>query len=268
MIPEDADASLIVQNRQAGALHLLKAEGLDRDQVIQHWLSFSFDYFLYYSWEEIAWQTKIALMAKPENLPMVVMRNSGTRGGTEVFIYGEDRQHLFALTTSLLDQLRLNIVSARIETTDKGLTINSFLVLEEDGNQVLDPARKKLIMETLKKALDEPANTDSGVYRRVPRQLKHFSILTRVDFAQDLANHRTIMKLNTDDRPGLLSQVGYAFAENDIRLINAKIATIGAEVDDTFFITDRENRPLSKKETFKQLEKAIHERLDNKPDKT
>ncbi|HXK57685.1 MAG TPA: ACT domain-containing protein, partial [Gammaproteobacteria bacterium] len=86
--------------------------------------------------------------------------------------------------------------------------------------------------------------------------------------AQDHVNHRTIMKLNTDDRPGLLSQVGYAFAENGIRLISAKIATIGAEVDDTFFISDHENRPLSGRETFEKLEKAIHDRLDSKPGKS
>lgn len=122
-------------------------------------------------------------------------------------------------------------------------------------------------MQTLKNALKEPASSDIRVLRRVPRQLKHFSIPTRVDFAQDPANHRTIMKLNTDDRPGLLSQVGYAFAENGIRLISAKIATIGAEVDDTFFISDQENRPLAERETFERLEKAIHDRLDSKTDK-
>ena len=257
----------IIQNKQAGALHLLNLDGIGKDQIIQYWLTLSLDYFLYYSWEEIAWQTKLILTAKPEALPLVVLRNSAIRGGTEVFTYVEDRQALFALTTSLLDRLGLNIVSARIETSDTQLTINSFLVLEEDGSPVEDPARKEKIKQTLKKALQEPANSDIGVYRRVPRHLQHFSIPTRVDFAPDPVNQRTIMKLNTDDRPGLLSQVGYAFAENGIRLIAAKIATIGAEVDDTFFISDRENRPLSDRETFERLEKAIHDRLDSKSGK-
>ncbi|MCB1867791.1 MAG: [protein-PII] uridylyltransferase [Gammaproteobacteria bacterium] len=263
--PQERDE--IIQNKQSGALHLLKSDGFEREQVIQYWLTLSLDYFLYYSWEEIAWQTKLVLTAKPDALPLVVLRNSAIRGGTEVFTYIEDRQALFAQTTSLLDRLGLNIVSARIETTDTQLTINSFLVLEEDGSPVEDPVRKEKIMQTLKNALKEPASSDIRVLRRVPRQLKHFSIPTRVDFAQDPANHRTIMKLNTDDRPGLLSQVGYAFAENGIRLISAKIATIGAEVDDTFFISDQENRPLAERETFERLEKAIHDRLDSKTDK-
>ena len=264
--PQERDE--IVQNKQAGALHLLKSDGIGRDDVIQYWLTLSLDYFLYYSWEEIAWQTRLVLTTSPEALPLVVLRNSAIRGGTEVFTCVEDRQALFALTTSLLDRFGLNIVSARIETTDTLLTINSFLVLEEDGSPIEDPVRKEGIKQALQKALKEPVNSDIGVYRRVPRQLKHFSIPTRVDFAQDHVNHRTIMKLNTDDRPGLLSQVGYAFAENGIRLISAKIATIGAEVDDTFFISDHENRPLSGRETFEKLEKAIHDRLDSKPGKS
>lgn len=260
--PQERDE--IVQNKQAGALHLLKSEGLDKEQVIQLWMTLSMDYFLYYSWEEIAWQTKMVLTTKPEARPLVVVRNSASRGGTEVFTHVEDRRALFALTTSLLDQLGLNIVSARIETTDTQLTINSFLVLEADGSPVQDPARRDKIKQTLTKALQEPVMTDITVLRRIPRLLKHFSIPTRVDFAQDSANQRTIMKLNTDDRPGLLSQVGYAFAENNIRLISAKIATLGAEVDDTFFISDMENRPLEGNEIFEKLEKAIHDRLDSK----
>jgi [protein-PII] uridylyltransferase len=60
-----------------------------------------------------------------------------------------------------------------------------------------------------------------------------------------------------------LSQVGYAFSACGIRLINAKIATIGAEAEDTFFITDRENRPLTEREQFECLEKAINERINS-----
>jgi [protein-PII] uridylyltransferase len=252
----------IIQNKQAGALHFLQSEGIEREAVNLHWLSLSLDYFLYYSWEEIAWQTKVVLTADDDALPLVLLRNSGTRGGTEVFTYADDRQDLFAITTSLLDQLGLNIVTARIETTDKNLTINSFLVLETDGKPVTDKGRKGKIQAALRQALADPAKADSGVSRRVPRQLKHFSIPTRIDFADDPANQRTIMKLITDDRPGLLSQVGYAFADCDIRLINAKIATIGAEADDTFFITDLKNRPLRQREQFERLEQAIHEKLD------
>ncbi len=254
----------IIQNKQSGARHLLVSEGLSTDQVNGYWQTLSLDYFQHHSWEEVAWQTKVVLGAIPEQLPLVLIRNAVTRGGSEVFTYGKDDDHLFAVTTRLLDQLGLNIVSARIETADTGYTINSFLVLEEDGMPIDDVDRKQEIQATLRQALSHPSDQDSSVSRRVPRLLKHFTIQTRIDFVDDPINQRTIMKLVAADRPGLLSQVGYAFSACGVRLISAKIATIGAEAEDTFFITDQDNRPLRDREQFQCLEQAINQRLSNR----
>lgn len=251
----------IVQNKQAGALHLLKAEGNNPDRTLAHWATLSLDYFLYHTWEEIAWQTRMVLASTEDQLPLVQLRKSSTRGGTEIFLYGSDRDDLFAITTSQLDQLGLNIVSARIETANTGLTLNSFLVLEQDGNPVEEPGRREEICDLLRESLLNPESANLVVSRRIPRRLKHFSTPTRIDFVQDYGNQRTIMKLMTDDRPGLLSEVGYAFAKCKIKLINAKIATIGAEAEDTFFITDQNNKPLGSREQFENLEKEIRQRL-------
>ncbi|MEE9358112.1 [protein-PII] uridylyltransferase [Candidatus Vondammii sp. HM_W22] len=258
--PQEQDE--IIQNKQAGARHLLISEGMASEKINAHWVNLSLDYFLQHTWEEIAWQTKMVLTANYDELPLVLIRRSSTRGGTEVFLYSDDQDDLFALTTSTLDQLNLNIVNARIETTDLGFTLNSFLVLEANGDIVDNPDRRNEIRATLKKTLLNPGESNTLVSRRIPRQMKFFSTPTRIDFVRDWNNQRTIMKLVTDDRPGLLSQVGYAFVACGIRLINAKIATIGAEAEDTFFITDMENRPLGERSQFKCLEKAIDERLN------
>jgi len=127
---------------------------------------------------------------------------------------------------------------------------------------VENPVRKDEIRATLQGALSDLNRVDHGVSRRVPRRLKYFSTPTRTDFVLDRANQRTIMKLVTNDRPGLLSQVGYAFSACKIRLINAKISTIGAMAEDTFFITDQENRPLTRDEQFDCLEQAINDQLE------
>ncbi len=261
--PQEADE--IIQNKQAGARHLLESDGLDPARVNKHWLSLSLDYFLHRTWDEIAWQTRMVLTARPGELPLVVLRKSPTRGGTEILIYGEDEDALFALTTGVLDQLGLNIVSAHLETADTGLMLNSFLVLEEDGTPVEEAPRREEIQHTLRAAVNDLNPTNFQVLRRIPRQMKHFSTPTRIDFARDTSNQRTIMKLVTDDRPGLLSRVGNAFIACNVRLINAKIATIGAEAEDTFFITDRENRPLSEREQYVCLEQAIMEQLKGGP---
>ncbi|MCG8427077.1 MAG: [protein-PII] uridylyltransferase, partial [Chromatiales bacterium] len=143
----------IIQNKQAGARHLLKADGFDPQAANDHWLTLSIDYFQQNSWEEIAWQTKLILASSEEDLPLAVCRKSGTRGGTEIFIYSHDQDDLFALITSLLSQQGLNIVNARLETADTGYTLNSFLVLEENGQPIADTSRIEDIRQQLRKAV-------------------------------------------------------------------------------------------------------------------
>ncbi|MGB5539876.1 MAG: [protein-PII] uridylyltransferase, partial [Gammaproteobacteria bacterium] len=103
------------------------------------------------------------------------------------------------------------------------------------------------------------------VARRMPRQYKHFPILTHVDFKHDEYDQRTVMTLITADRPGLLSRVGRAFADCKVRLFNAKIATLGARAEDVYYITDLDNRPLTDQAQLDCLEQVIHKYLDQEP---
>ena len=69
------------------------------------------------------------------------------------------------------------------------------------------------------------------------------------------------MELITPDHPGLLSQVGRAFTECGMRLLNAKIATLGSRAEDIFYITDRNNQPLEDSEQYECLEKSLRKHL-------
>ncbi len=70
------------------------------------------------------------------------------------------------------------------------------------------------------------------------------------------------MELVTADRPGLLSLVGRAFSECQVRLVTAKIATLGSRVEDVYYITDQDNQPLTDTGKFDCIEKNIRKYLD------
>ena len=55
----------------------------------------------------------------------------------------------------------------------------------------------------------------------------------------------TAMEVSACDRPGFLARIGRVFLEQELRVHNARIATVGERVDDVFFLTDRSDRPLS-----------------------
>jgi [protein-PII] uridylyltransferase len=67
-----------------------------------------------------------------------------------------------------------------------------------------------------------------------------------VTFVEDEKNSRTVMELVTGDRPGLLSEVGKVLRDNHVYILNAKILTVGERAEDVFFISDHQDRQLSK----------------------
>jgi [protein-PII] uridylyltransferase len=252
----------LINDKQAEARRLLAARAVDPEAVTRLWLNLSTDYFLYSSPEEIAWQTEAVLDASCTEAPIVLVRHQTARGGTAIFICAPDQDGLFALTTALLSELALNVVAARIQTADAGRTMNTFLVLEEDGSPVSGEDREREIADTLTHGLARRPPTEMGIPRRLPRQIRHFEAPARSEFSQDSANHRTVLHLTATDRPGLLSLVGQAFARTGVRIISAKIATVGALAEDTFFITDLRGAPIEDAAQLGRIAAALGEQLD------
>lgn len=245
-----------VAEQQHLALGFLAGRGVRREQAQAVWQRFENEYFLRHSPEELAWHLPEIMRADEPALPLILVQNVAGHGAT-VFIYMRDRDHLFALTTGVLARLGLNILDARISTTADGFTLDSFVVMENDGTPVLAAHRYEEIRGALRKVLNDPAISVVDVNRRMPSRLKHFNTPTTIFFSQDAARGRTLMELVTADRPGLLSLIGRVFHRRGILLDAAKIGTVGERAEDVFFITDRERKPITDDETLDELREVL-----------
>jgi [protein-PII] uridylyltransferase len=252
----------LIEQKQTEARRLVARYGGDPTACDALWRKFSLDLFLHNSPDEIAWQTRQILACESARLPLVVIRPVTARGGTEIFIYTTDRADLFGRTTALLDQMGLSIMDARIMTNHDGMAVNTYQVLDRDGNPVHDPLHMEEIRTALVANLADTASAGIQVARSMPRRHRYFPTETRVSFAPDEPNRRTVMRLTTLDRPGLLAEVGAVFRDCGIRLQNAKIATVGAEVDDVFFITNEDDTPITCETALACLRREIHDRLE------
>ena len=67
----------------------------------------------------------------------------------------------------------------------------------------------------------------------------------------------TALTIKTRDKPGLLAQIGKAFEELNVRVHKAQIITLGHQVEDVFFITDRENKPFKSRQQQIKLRQRI-----------
>ena len=73
----------------------------------------------------------------------------------------------------------------------------------------------------------------------------------------------TVLEVSSRYRPGLLARIGRIFVEHDVELQAAKIQTLGERVEDVFFITDAEQRPLNDDALCKAIQAAIKLQLDD-----
>lgn len=223
----------------------LPTEEYPEHTVAVLWSTLGDEYFLRHRPIEIAWHTEAILSADEDDLPVVAIRNFENRGGTSVFIYATDMDYLFAISTAMLDRLRLDVQDARIITSEAGYTLDTYMVLDaESRSAVTDPERIHEIQSRLRSSLRSREIPAARSTNAASRRLRHFAFPASIAFAPDRAHTRTVMEVIATDRPGFLSLVGRAMQNCGVRLHDARIATVGERAEDYFYITDFNDKPV------------------------
>ncbi len=256
------DAAERIQTRQNEAAKILTENNIADDTFQSIWQAFSEDYFLRHNAEEISWHTKAISEASSEDLPLVLINPKASRGTTAIFIYAQENDHFFAVTTSVLERLGLNIVDARIISSKSGYTLDTYLVLDQNNQAISDPTDISEIQRHLSAGINNPDALPDIPERPLPRQLKHFDSPTRITAEEDSDKNHTLLEIIAIDRPGLLARIGKAFLEHDIRVHNAKVTTIGENAENIFLVTNLQNQPLKEQSVIDTLINTLHSYLD------
>ncbi len=246
----------------------LIGRGISEATIQKTWNKINDDYFLRYSADEITWHTIAIAASEKEELPLVILRPQNQRGSIEIFIYTKNENKIFSLSAKTLDHLGLTILDARIVTTTLTTTeqfvLNSFQVLEQTGESITELDRELHICRTLSSNLKNLRVPENQNIHRQSRQAKHFPIANQVNFHTDPLGRYTIIELITTDRSGLLATIGEAFNKLDVQLHDAKITTIGSRVEDMFYISDHQLKPITEKESLENIRREILSILEEK----
>jgi [protein-PII] uridylyltransferase len=256
------DIHVRMQERQNEAMEILINNKLDQSICKKIWEEFGDDYFLRHVPQEIAWHTEAIAAVTPEKLPLVLIKGQGPRGTTAIFIYAQENDNFFALTTMVMARLGLDIVDARILTSNNGYTLDTYLVLDENSRPISDQNRIQEIYTLLSNTIKHPDTIPVVLSRPIPRRLKYFKTPTQITAEDDTEGTHTLLEIIASDRPGLLARIGQAFMENNIRVFNAKISTIGENAENIFIITDKNNQPIKSETDRQHLIDAIKTSID------
>ena len=255
----------LIEQSQIDARKLLQAQRFNPASVMRLWKNLGDDYFIRENAKTIAWHTRTILNHQIEG-PLVAISEtsfSAFEGGTQIFVYTQDKANLFAVLCAILGQLNLDIQDARIITTEDGHSMDTFIVLDSHGNTINEtPTLLEQLQERLTQALLYPNDFAYIVQQRQPRAHKLFNQPSSVSLTNPEGRIWTRLELFSADRPGLLAQVGLVFMRLGISLQKAKIQSIGGRVEDVFFITLNNGHRISDEGLLAKLENDICSSLD------
>jgi len=252
------DRETRIRQRRARTLSRLLRRGVPAEPTQRLWDTLPEHAFLRLTAGQLEWASQAMTDSGPGD-DVIAVRSVKPQGISEVLVCVADHDGLFAAITSVFDEMHLNVLSARVLTTSDDRSFDLFQVADQDGRALI-AADSEVLKGRL--ALATSRGGYSPVQRRLPRRLKHFSSQPVISFSCAADRQGTLMELECNDRPGLLSRLATAIADSGVQVHDARIATFGERVEDTFLLSDSDNNLLDE-ETIESLTRAIEEHLNN-----
>src|SRR5690606_13608394 len=215
-LENNIDKQDLIEETQQAAIRKLERKGISAERSLQIWGDMGEEYFLRESIQDIAWHTA-AVADQQDNAPLILIKKTNNKelaGATQIFVRSKERKNVFVAVASALDQLNLSIQDARIYNSKSGYTIDTFFVLNQNGEPLgNNPAVLKNIHKALQDELRLADNYSEVITRRTPRRLKYFSMPTRTSLSNDMISGYTMLEVISPDRPGLLACIGRIFLQ-------------------------------------------------------
>jgi len=174
--------------------------------------------------------------------PYVVVQSLA--GAYRIDVVGRDRLGLFGDTAGLLAAYGFIVRTARVRTQD-GIAANQWQV-DSPGGDAPDAVAIARGLSSLAQGDRQPLHALER--RRTPaadRVGSHPRPLTHVAVLPYASQDSTVIEIRTQDRPGLLHEVGMTFARAGLSVHSAHIATYAGQTLDTFYVCELGGQTLS-----------------------
>lgn len=234
-----------VLETQTSSLRQLEQMGINSHRASELWQTFNDNYFRQNNPGDIVWHTSTIInQDKPLSSPLVSTRVDEKTGTLELMIYMQDRDHIFFDVVNELNNSEVDIVDAHILRTSDNHALEMFRLIPVNPLQSELESCLDMINERVAWALENQADTTSMAMNS-SRKHKFFSSPTRISCKNNDDNSATSIVIETLDRTGVLVNIAKAFNDHQVRILNARISTVGEIAIDNFVVTTGDDVALS-----------------------
>ena len=256
-LDQGIDYETLIKERKISALQELSKinSGISIRDIENLWSKLEDTFFTNQSVSEIAWLTDLLFTndspsVKPDNLIDDKIHR--------LAVLAPISFPSFARVTAIIEQVGLNILDVKFNHIENN-NLDIYYFSEPDPNLLVSSMRMSELTDRLNKYIVNDIDKNITLTRKPRREVKSFKPFVRVKcFNNDKG--QTILELSTLDRPGILNIIANEFEKLQLKLINAKISTLGEKVDDIFFMTDRNGLTVHES-NHEKIEQAIEKAL-------
>lgn len=167
-----------------------------------------------------------------------------TESVSTVTVGADDQVGLLALVAGVLSLNRLNVLAAKVLTVD-GRAVQEWAVRPAFG----DPPTGEKLSEDIRLAIAGTLDIEERLRRRDRDYAPSATVVVpdpTVRFAE--GSNATVVEVRAHDMPALLFKVAHSIAAVGLTITGAKVATLGSDAVDVFFVTTTDGRLLSEAE--------------------
>jgi [protein-PII] uridylyltransferase len=188
----------------------------------------------------------------------------GVRPGAHALtVVARDRPGLLSRIAGSLALSGLSILSAQVFTTEDGVAIDLFEVVGA-FEEAVEEERWRRLRGLLRRAVDGRLSLEHRVKdkrRHYPPPRRDIPVKMTVD--NGASDFSTVIEVGAADRIGFLFDVTRTFADLDLDVHVAKVATYGDRVVDAFYVRDVLGRKVEDAEAIAEIESAVRARLSD-----
>ena len=155
---------------------------------------------------------------------------------------------------------------AQIFTRNDGIIIDTFLVVDENGNSVITSELQKIFKDNIRKVVSEEVTVENLIQTHMNRwkrrRKKVIYSHPRVRIHNDISSEYTVIDVFATDFTGLLHDIADVLASYDIDIHTAKIGTDEDQIADAFYVQKSSGGKIDDDKILGEIKEKLIKTLD------
>ena len=179
--------------------------------------------------------------------------------GRQATVAAEDHPGLFCHVAGVLALHGLDVLEARAWSSDDGMAVEHFTVEPAFGKE----ADWGAVAADVAGAIEGEVSLEARLGARARQYAGRAGVLsatparTQVSVHDDASETATVVEVRAPDRIGTLYRITRALADLGLDIRSAKVATVGHEVVDAFYVVDSDGAKVTDEPRVTTIEEAL-----------